>query len=303
MKNRKHEKLAFISHITQRQSISNISMLTNSLRSFGGELRECPIWVMIPEIFNELSSSDIDQFNKSKVKVHNYDIDPDLIEFPFAFKVFAAAKAEEILINSTELLVWFDDDCIILQEPDEFVLPSTKLFGFRPVHHKLIGTNWGQKIDNFWEYLFKVFEVSLESTFPMITHMGEEIYPYFNAGTYAVRPEMNLLNKWKNEFVHHHRDKFFLDVFQENYIYKLFFHQVIFTSIMLNSLEQHEMQELSPRINYPLHLHSEIPQNLQPIRINELITVRYEDVFKSNWEVDLPIHEPILSWLRSQLSS
>ena len=72
---------------------------------------------------------------------------------------------------------------------------------------------------------------------------------------------------------------------------------------MLNSLEQHEMQELSPRINYPLHLHSEIPKTLQPTRINELITVRYEDVFKSNWEIDLPIYEPILNWVKSQLSS
>ena len=213
MKNRKHEKLAFVSLVTQRQSIGNISILENSLRTFGGELRECPFWVMVPEIMNEFSSSEIDQFKKPKVNVLTYDINPDLIEFPFSFKVFAAAKAEEILMNSAELLVWFDDDCIILQEPDEFLLPSTKIFGFRPVHHKLIGTNWGQKIDNFWEYLFKVFDVSLEKTFPMITHTGEKIYPYFNAGTYVVRPEMNLLNKWKNEFVQHYRNKFFLDVF------------------------------------------------------------------------------------------
>ena len=171
------------------------------------------------------------------------------------------------------------------------------------MHHKLIGSSWGQKLNKYWEHLYKGLDVPLENSFPMTTHTGEQIYPYFNAGTYAIRPEMNLLNKWKKEFVHHYRDKFFRDYFQEDFTYAIFFHQVIFTCVILNSLKQNEMQEFSPRINYPLHLHCEIPRYLQSKTINELITVRYEQIFINDWEKMTPIYEPIKSWINSQLNT
>jgi len=303
MKTRKTDKLAFITLGTPGQSVANISILANSLHTFGGELSECPIWLLVPEIQNKFSAAELDQIKDSNVNIISYDISPDLIEFPFASKVFAAAEAEKILKKSTELLVWLDDDSIILQEPKQFLLPSSKKFGYRPVHHKLIGISWGQEINNYWEHIYNVFDVPLENTFPMTTHTGEQIYPYFNAGTFVIRPEMTLLNKWKNEFVHYYRDKFFRDAYQEDFIHAIFFHQVIFTGVMLNSLKQHEMNELSPRINYPLHLHGEIPKQLRSANINELITVRYEDIFKNNWENDLPINEPILSWVKDQLNT
>jgi len=78
----------------------------------------------------------------------------------------------------------------------------------------------------------------------------------------------------------------------------------VLAGILLKMLNREEFQELSPKVNYLLHLHNEIPVELRPRTINELSTVRYEDVFQEpDWQSTLPIDEPLLSWLKGQFAS
>ena len=212
----------------------------------------------------------------------------------------AAANIEKQSQNQTERLVFMDRDTILLQEPVEFSISDNKALGYRPVHHKLIGPAWDEPLDSFWQLVYEVCDVPDDNVFPMMTHTGEQIRPYFNAGMFILRPERGLLAQWQDMFLNWYQQPQFKAYYEKDQLYAIFIHQAIFTGILLQNLKPEEMVELSPKINYPLHLHSEIPANQRPTTINELVTVRYESIFDDpGWE-KLPITKPLKSWLEAQ---
>jgi len=49
-------------------------------------------------------------------------------------------------------------------------------------------------------------------------------------------------------------------------------------------------------------LHQDIPQNLRANHINDLVTVRYENIFNEpGWQKKLPILEQLVGWIEAQL--
>jgi len=193
-----------------------------------------------------------------------------------------------------------DRDTIVLQEPTEFLISAGQGLGYRPVHHKLIGSAWDQPTDSFWELIYEVCDVPGENLFAMMTHAGERIRPYFNAGIYIIRPENGLLAQWRDMFLKWYRQPQFKTYYEKNHLYAIFIHQAIFTGVLLQNLKTGEMTELSPKINYPLHLQEDVPVDQRPKTIDKLVTVRYEKIFdKPDWR-QLPITESLKSWLISQ---
>jgi len=81
-------------------------------------------------------------------------------------------------------------------------------------------------------------------------------------------------------------------------------HQAVFTGVLLSMLEPNEMQELSPGINYPLHLHQNIPPNLRAKHFNDLVTVRYENIFNElEWQKKLPILDQLIGWVETRVNT
>jgi len=231
-------------------------------------------------------------------------VDEEILRFPFALKVQIASIVEQKLNGKTEFLTWLDSDTLVLNEPRELILAPGKVFGYRPVHHRLIGPAWDKPLDRFWTLLYEACGISPNNNFPMYTHTGEKIRPYFNAGAFTVRPEKGLLSQWWLFFQKLYRVPTFTFFYEQDNRYAIFMHQAVLAGILLKMLNREEFQELSPKVNYPLHLHNEIPVELRPRTINELTTVRYEDVFQEpDWQSTLPIDEPLLSWLKGQFAS
>ena len=275
-------------------------LLVESLRSFGGELAANPIWVLVPTELGSLSDPTQEKLAQSNVRIVFFEMDPEFFKFPFAAKVLAAAALETWAQGQTERLVYMDRDTIVLQEPTEFLISAGISLGYRPVHHKLIGSTWDSAMDSFWKLIYEVCDVPEENLFPMMTHTGERIRPYFNAGIFIIRPENGLLAQWREIFLKWYRQPQFDAFYEKDQLYTIFIHQAIFTGVLLKNLKPGEMSELSPRINYPLHLHNDIPVDQRPATIDELVTVRYENIFdKSDW-MQLPITKALKNWLLSQ---
>jgi hypothetical protein len=276
-------------------------LLAESLRSFGGELASNPLWVLVPAQLGPLSDATLKRLAQLDTRVISLDIDPDFFKFPFAAKIAAAAAAEAQALGQTERLVYLDRDTIVLQEPDEFLISPEISLGYRPVHHQLIGSAWGSALDPFWMLIYQVCEVPEENLFPMHTHTGEQIRPYFNAGVYIIRPENGLLSQWLEIFLKWYREPQFKAFYQQDQRYTIFMHQAIFTGVLLHHLKPEQVLELSPRINYPLHLHDDIPLNQRPAAIDELVTVRYEDIFdQPDWVARFSISQPLKNWPLAQ---
>jgi hypothetical protein len=275
-------------------------LLVESLRAFGGDLASNPIWVIVPIELGGLSDPTIEKLTRLNARLIPFEFDPEIFKFPFAAKVLAAAALEAQVEGLTERIVYMDRDTIVLNEPDELVIRADRSLGYRPVHHKLIGSAWDQPLDSFWNLVYAVCDVPEEHLFPMVTHAGERIRPYFNAGSMVIRPQRGLSGQWRDTFLKWYRQPRFKAYYEKDRRYAVFMHQVIFTGVCLHHLKPAEMFELSPAINYPLHLHDQIPAHQRPDAIDELISVRHEDVFdQPDWE-RLPISETLKGWLKTQ---
>jgi hypothetical protein len=291
----------YISQAIPGRSISKTLLLLASLREFGGRQADSPFWVLYPEAVGEFNAQEIASLQALGGEMFAFDLDQDFLHFPFGAKVRAAAAAEKLAAERSQSLIWMDEDSLVLSEPDQFSLPADKSLGYRPVHHQLLGTAWEEQPGPFWKLIYQACQASWDHDFPLITHVGEKIRPYFNAGSFVVRPEHGLLAAWWQTFQVCWRDEHFQPFFEKDPLYAVFLHQMVFTGILLSQLDRREMNALSPDINYPLHLHQEIPPRLRAASIDDLVTVRYENILTDpDWQEQFPISRELAGWIQDQ---
>lgn len=296
------EKLIFACMAPARGSglNSNVPLFAASIRTFAGTLSDCPLWVLIPQSEHEISEKTKKKLVSLDVTVIPFAIDPDVLNFPFAGYVRAAAAAESLAKKKTEFLAWMGLDTLTINEPTLFLLDEDKTVGYRPVHHTLIGSIYEEPLDPFWELVYRKCHVSEDKIFPMKTHVDHNtLRPYFNAGHVIVRPEKCLLHTWWDWFKKLHRDPCFEEYYKKDERYTIFIHQAVLTGVILSNVERHNLQELPFTYNYPLHLYDESPRDVRPQHVNDLVTVRYEEPHVLE---TIPFHDPLKSWLTHFLS-
>lgn len=282
---------------------SAIRLLAASLRRFGGAMARSPLLLLTPNEVQDFAAATRATLEGLQVQWLKFPAPSQAAGFPFASKVQAAAWAETLLVGQSSLLVWMDVDTLFLQEPAEFALPAGKQLGCCPVHHRLVGSPWEQPVDAFWSEVYRACGVSDERLFPVFTAVGDErIRAYFNAGLLVVRPEQGLLQAWKARFLNLISRAEFKPFFQQNPLYRIFFHQAVLAGVLLSRFRQEEIQLFSTGYNFPLHLLDHLPPANRPAMLDVLITCRYETFFQNpDWLQSLPASPALAQWVIEQL--
>jgi len=277
------------------------ALLAAGIRAFGGALAEAPIRVFVPEGLVRVEGEIGPDLARLGVDLLPLTIESPAGEVPFGRKAAAAAAVESASAD-TPLLAWLDRDTLVLREPSAFLLAAGVALGYRPVHHRLIGTEWGRSPDGFWSRIWQVCGVPEDRQFPMTTSVGERIRPYLNAGLLVVRPERGLLAAWDRGLRAARQDQELGAWCEHSERHLLFLHQAVLTAVALATLDPAEMADLGPGYNYPLHLHGEVPASLRPGLIDDLATARFEEVlFDPQQREGLPMSPSLRRWLASQL--
>ena len=274
-------------------------LLARSLRQFGGGMADNTIGVLVLDTGDDVGGQIEADFHSLAVRLIPFSLSDEAHGFPFAGKVFAAAKAEAWAEGANSNLIWMDRDSLILQEPFTLPLPQGKLVGYRPVDHMLIGSPYDSPLDDFWELVYRLCAVPTERVFPMIASVDENrIRPYFNAGMLVVKPEHRLLRSWAGNFERLYDASSFKPFYDQDVLYRIFFHQAILAGTILAMYDQTEIYALPYLINYPLHMHTIYPAALRPARMNDLLSCRTDTFFQNpGWQDDILIDEPLKSWL------
>ncbi|MDH5483308.1 MAG: hypothetical protein OEY22_10620 [Candidatus Bathyarchaeota archaeon] len=232
-----------------------------------------------------------------------FDVDYDILRFPFMAQILAATLAESMARDETDIIAWLGTNTIVLQEPKEFLLKDEKNLGYRPVHHTLIGSRYDEPLDPFWTLIYRYCEVPMNRIFPMTTHVdGTRIRPYFNAGLLITRPEKHLLTVWHDTFFRVYKEPIFQKFYQQDNRYTVFMHQAVLAGVILSTLATDDMQELPPKYNYPLHLHAEDATEDRPSSLEELVTFRHEGFYEdTEWIKKMPAKETLKQWIAERL--
>jgi hypothetical protein len=236
------------------------------------------------------------------VRLLAFEASQSALDFPFAGKTFAAGFAEHLAMDRTSILVWMDHDSLVIQEPTSLLLPDGKLFGYRPVDHTLIGSPASKPIDPFWSLIYNYCGLDSRQVTPMRTSVDEQtLRPYFNAGMLVVRPQQKLLQAWATNFKSFYTLPAFTPYYEQDFLYRLFFHQAVLAGTILAQTGDEDRLELPYLVNYPLHMHDAYPASRRPALLNEVISFRYDTLAEEpRWEQFIAIDEPLQSWLYEQ---
>jgi hypothetical protein len=291
---------AFCSSVTSTETM----ILIESIREFAKELSKNPIWLFTKKTLEEIPEELLRRLKELNVDVITLDLDPNIANFSFIDHVYAAAKAEEMAINKTKNLVFLGTNSLFFDSPIEFLLDEGINLGYRPVHHKLIGSIFNEPIDYFWSLIYKKCEVNQEKIFAMQTHVdGQILRPYISSGCLVVNPKRGFFKAWWERYKIIHKEPVFKEFYEKSDLYIIFIHQAVLSAVMLSELGSDEIQELSFDYNYPINLYHESLDKYKPKTFDEIITARYylEKIIDEVEFNKIPFKEPMKSWLEKRV--
>jgi len=296
----------FAAYAANEEQLQHALYFAESVRTFAGRFRTAPIWLYMPGDVLKEGSGFIDSFESLKVELRISDAPPEALRFYYAGKVYAAGDAETAADGKTDVLVWVDEDTVVLDEPGSFHLPDSISFAYRPVMHNRSGSAWDRPPDAFWRNIYDRLAVTDADLFPMTTPADNiRIRAYFNAGLLIVRPERGILRKWSRDFEVLYTDSVLADMCDKDIEKKVFIHQTALVGAVLNTIPREEIMELSDRYNYPIFFHRQYDAAREFGSIEDIITLRYDVYFRSpdpDWREKLRGPQDRVDWLVERLS-
>ncbi len=287
-----------------RESAAQAVLLARSLRRFGGALADSAMRLYVPSFAPPLPLAVRDELAVSAVELVELAVPDEVAAFPFAGKVYAAAAAEldlEDIHRSRGIpgsLLWMDADTLILREPRHLTIREGETLCYRPVHHKLIGSDIDEPLDAYWALVYEACHVPEGAVFPMLTCADRRrVRPYFNAGLLGLRPEAGIMREWLETFAREYRRPELARLYRRDARYAVFIHQALLSGVILARLDRSAMRELPEWYNYPLHLHADYAPDRRPERLDDLTTCRYEKLPPEPGWWGLTMSESLRGWL------
>jgi hypothetical protein len=303
----KEHQVIFATFAESASQLEHIIALAESIRKFAGAYSTAPIWIYMPDtLAKTVDEALITQLASLQVAVKTSTAPTESLAFFYSRKVFAAAQAEADALDKTAILVWMDDDTVVLREPKEFELADGISFGYRPVMHRLIGSLYAEPPDSGWARVYSLLSVPDAAIFPMTAVAdGQVLRPYFNAGMLVVRPERGILRKWAAAYPTLYQDSVFIAKAAQDQRWRVFLHQIALSGAVLNLLKPGEIVELSGKYNYPIFFNAMFGGATQEFdNIDSVVTLRHEAYFRQpdpEWRKKLKGSTEVVTWLGEHL--
>ncbi|MFM2314491.1 MAG: hypothetical protein RLZZ04_3767 [Cyanobacteriota bacterium] len=270
--------LAFIICTEPGRLEKQSQILAASIRKFGGELKDTPIYSFHPRQGAPVANETLEQFATLGVKHQQVVLNDKYPDYYLANKPYVCAYAEETI--DAEILVFLDSDKCFFAEPTEFLLPQEYNIGLRVEYGRGIGSIGSQDIqDEYWQELYRLVGVKQERF--VCTPIGnKKIRAYWNSGMVAVRKSAGIFTAWKHNF-----EKVMLGGIvpkQGNYMI-----EQSTLSATVCALEA-EVFPFSDPYSYPLPLHNRLSREFQLTSFDQLVSIHYFGMFYyRTWQKEL----------------
>ena len=253
-------------------------ILAESIRTFGGKLKNTPIYSFHPRQGAPVADDTLKQFAALEVDHQQVVLNVKYHDYYLANKPYVCAYAEENI--DAEILVFLDSDKCFFAEPTEFLLPSNYNIGLRVEYGRGIGSTGSQDIqDDYWQKLYQIVGVKQERF--VTTPIGnKKIRAYWNSGMVAVRKSAGIFQTWKHNF----EQVMEAGVMPKQGNYML---EQSSLSATVCALEE-EVFTFSPAYSYPLPLHNRLSPEFQLASFDQLVSIHYFGMFYyRNWQKEL----------------
>ena len=273
------------------QKIYQVFLLIKSLRRLDDPYSENPFIMIIPDQWKKKYSVYIPQIEKLNVRILYLKIHDGLLNFPFGAKVMAAELAESHCEKEFQLIAWMDSPSPFVHDVKQIILEPQKFIGYRPVDKTIIASRFDGPIDEFWSMIYQKCHVGQAALYKMVSTVDQDpIRPYVNAGFLVLRPDLRLMRMWSENFSRIYYSAEAEQCYRKDYRYKIFIHQAVLAATIITIASQTMIKEFPSPVNYALHLHNDYPIDLKAKKLEDIIFLRYEDIFeKPGWEQFIPM--------------
>lgn len=288
----------FLTRVRSQAGKAAARLLIDSIQTFGGEMRGCPVWVFAVdpqvEACRDLASS--------QVEVFPLQVPRALTEYPFGDKVLACAHAEAQSAAETRSLIWLDLECLVIQPPVLYDLGNESDAALRPVHLRNVGLSPSEALNYFWESIYHAVGVQeIRQTVESFVDR-QHLRAYFNSHAFSINPRLGLLRRWYELFERLVCDRQFQETACREQRSQIFLFQALLSALVASTVDQQRIRILPPSYNYPYNLHGEIGKDQRAVTLNDLVSITFEGRTLHPQSVrDIDIREPLRTWLEERV--
>jgi len=291
-----NDNIVFLTMVHSPTEKIGAKLLLQSLRQFGGEISQCPFWILESEEAHGFCT-DLIPLN---VEVFPLEVNDAAKHYIFSSKVSACYQAERMASTATRSMIWMDTNCLIVQPPLLFDLGDSSDAAVRPVHIRNVGLTREDPIDQYWRGVYSAIGVDDLSGAVDSFVDGQHLRPYFNSHAFAFNPALGLMCKWSEKFESLVSNSDFQKRTCKDDLHQIFLFQAILSVLLATSIPSERLRILPTTYNYPYNLHDRVPADKRAHSLNELVCFTYEDRNIQPDEItDIQIHEPLHSWLKN----
>ena len=238
-------------------------LCVESLRTFGGELAEMPVYAFAPRPGEEPSEATAAALGEMGVTMVAEPLNPDHPDLPHTNKVFAAAWAE---VNvDADAIVFADSDTVFLAEPAELAACDWDAAA-RPVGAVNMGsTGADHKNEADWELLYDELGVSARPFVETVVS-EERIRAYFNAGLVAFSRASGLATAWRDATL-----TLLGSPVARRAPLRRQIDQLALGGVLAEPFDR--VRILPDTYNYPLPKRVKLPQRLQALELDDLVHI------------------------------
>ena len=300
MGNNINDHITFLTLVRTTRGRSCARILVDSIRSFGGGLSQCPIWLF------EANPQKVSCESLEGMDVQRFPlVVPEAVRhYYFADKVFACAQAEGMVSPNVHSLIWIDPGCLVIRPPLLYGLGQEFDAAVRPVHIRNVGLLPEEPLDGFWKKICETVGLDDIPTTVETFVDGQRIRSYFNSHAFTMNPSSGLHRRWFECFEALVSDGEYQKDTCQDERHQIFLHQAVWSALLVAELDSKRVRELPPDYNYPYNLHQSVPVGRRAAVLNDLVSITYENRSLDPQQVDdIEIHDPLRSWLSTRAAS
>jgi hypothetical protein len=291
-----NERTIFLTIARSPKEKMGARRLIDSIRTFGGTMGDCPIWVF--EVNPQQTSCG--DLSGNGIQIIPLSVPDTVRNYIFADKVYACAQAEAMAIPTIGTFVWIDPNCLVVNPPVLVDLGDTFDAAVRPVHIRNVGLLANNPLDDFWQTIYATVGTTDIQTTVVSFVDRQRIRAYFNSHVFAIHPQKGLLRRWFADFERLVCDKAFQASACADELHQIFLFQAVLSALLMTSLDWQRIRLLPPTYSYPYNLHARVPMEQRAQSINELVCFTYEDrSINPSAMTDIQIDAPFRAWLTS----
>ena len=291
-------KPVFLTLVRSPKEKSCARLLIDSIRAFGGELRDCPIWLFEANPQN----APCQDLASDNVRIIALNIPASLENYLFADKVSACAQAEAMATPDVQSFIWMDPTVLCVQPPVLFDLGAEFDVALRPVHIRNIGSLTTEPLDAYWQTIYRT--IGVDDIAPTVESFvdAQNLRAYFNTHAFAANPNLGLFARWGTYFASLIGNAAFQTRACQDQRHQVFLHQAILSALVATMIDAARVRILPPEYNYPLHLHTQIPLARRAQTLNRLVCPVYEDDVPHPDRLKIQVDEPLRTWLMERVT-